>query len=57
MKALQGIFLCLLAISYSCIAAPIEDEIVDLPGLPYPPPFKQYSGYLDANSGRHLHYW
>lgn len=48
---------CLFAIIISCEAAPAEDEITDLPGLPYPPPFKQYSGYLDANGGRHLHYW
>uniref|UniRef100_T1IXT3 Carboxypeptidase n=1 Tax=Strigamia maritima TaxID=126957 RepID=T1IXT3_STRMM len=34
-----------------------EDEIVDLPGLPSKPSFKQYSGYLNATNNRHLHYW
>lgn len=38
-------------------SAPNEDEITSLPGLPKPPTFKQYSGYLDAIGGRKLHYW
>ncbi|GAB6023870.1 hypothetical protein CHUAL_008608 [Chamberlinius hualienensis] len=39
------------------LAAPAEDEVIDLPGLPSPPTFKQYAGYLDANPGRHFFYW
>ena len=34
-----------------------RDEIKHLPGLSSVPPFKQFSGYLDAGRGRHLHYW
>lgn len=38
-------------------AAPADEEVIDLPGLPYPPSFRQYSGYLNATNGNHLHYW
>ncbi|VDM13721.1 unnamed protein product [Wuchereria bancrofti] len=33
-----------------------RDRVWNLPGLTFEPNFKQYSGYLNANSG-HLHYW
>lgn len=33
------------------------DEIQQLPGLKYKINFKQYSGYLNASSGKYLHYW
>ncbi|KAH7724196.1 Protein F41C3.5 [Aphelenchoides avenae] len=34
-----------------------KGEIVDLPGLPSKPKFRQYSGYLRASATRFLHYW
>ncbi|KAH7729145.1 Protein F41C3.5 [Aphelenchoides avenae] len=34
-----------------------KDEIIDLPGLPSKPKFRQYSGYLKASQTRFLHYW
>ena len=53
--------LFLIVISYAILdlknAAPVEDEVVDLPGLPFPPPFRHYSGYLNATDGRKFHYW
>ena len=35
------------------------DEITKLPGLPEPVKFKQYAGYMVANTtnGRNLFYW
>ncbi|CAG2165563.1 unnamed protein product [Oppiella nova] len=33
------------------------DEIFNLPGLPEPVKFRQYSGYLNATKGRHHFYW
>ena len=43
----------------ACHAAPSEEEISSLPGWPknLPLPSSQYSGYLDASDGIHLHYW
>lgn len=37
--------------------APAEDLVTNLPGLSEMTRFKQYSGYLDASSTKHLHYW
>lgn len=51
------IFLCFVGCFQPGTEAPIEDEVIDLPGLPYPPIFRHYSGYLEGNEGRHLHYW
>ncbi|KAM4623062.1 lysosomal protective protein-like [Discoglossus pictus] len=39
------------------LAAPSEDEIKHLPGLPSQPSFRHYSGYLNVTGGKHLHYW
>ncbi|XP_044277244.1 LOW QUALITY PROTEIN: lysosomal protective protein [Varanus komodoensis] len=38
-------------------AAPPGHEIKYLPGLPKQPAFKQFSGYLDVEKDKHLHYW
>jgi len=38
-------------------AAVPSDLITSLPGFSGPFPSKQYSGYMNANTGRHLHYW
>jgi len=48
--------LCLLA-AVGSLGAPAEDLIENLPGLPGPAPFKQYSGYLNGVDGKQLHYW
>lgn len=57
MKPLLSALVALGALVVLCTAAPAEDEVTDLPGLPYQPSFKQYSGYLDGLPGNHLHYW
>jgi len=41
---------------YAYAAVP-GDLITSLPGFTGTFPSKQYSGYMDANPGRHLHYW
>ncbi|KAM3923061.1 lysosomal protective protein-like [Leptodactylus fuscus] len=38
-------------------AAPEADEIIALPGINYQPSFRQFSGFLNASGGKHLHYW
>ena len=38
-------------------AAPAEDEVHDLPGLNFEVNFKHYSGYLEGNENKQLHYW
>ncbi|XP_051932060.1 lysosomal protective protein isoform X1 [Hippocampus zosterae] len=38
-------------------AAPADDEVVNLPGLPKQPSFRHFSGYLNVADGKHLHYW
>ena len=52
--------LCLVLLSIliaNSLAAPAEDLVTDLPGLTWKPNFQQYSGYLDTERTRHLHYW
>jgi serine carboxypeptidase-like clade 1 len=34
-----------------------KDKVDALPGWSKPLPSDQYSGYLDAGAGKHLHYW
>jgi carboxypeptidase C (cathepsin A) len=34
-----------------------KDKIAALPGWSKALPSEQYSGYLDAGAGKHLHYW
>ncbi|XP_793259.4 lysosomal protective protein [Strongylocentrotus purpuratus] len=42
----------------SCFAAYTPDEVLTLPGIPAgAPPFKQYSGYLNATGDKQFHYW
>jgi len=38
-------------------AAPQADLIGDLPGVNFDLNYDQYSGYLDGDTGVHLHYW
>lgn len=33
------------------------DEVLNLPGLAEQPTFRHYSGYLNASTGKYLHYW
>jgi hypothetical protein len=43
---------------FACVTAqPANDEITALPGWDKPLPSKQYSGYLDVDGRKHLHYW
>ncbi|CAK8684916.1 unnamed protein product [Clavelina lepadiformis] len=50
------IFLLLLN-AFAVLAAKSDDLITNLPGLSQLPSYKMYSGYLDATSQRHFHYW
>ncbi|CAB3399407.1 unnamed protein product [Caenorhabditis bovis] len=56
-----GLLGLLVGVALAAPAANLADKdsdlIADLPGLTFDPTFKQYSGYLDASSGNHLHYW
>ncbi|XP_063003560.1 lysosomal protective protein [Elgaria multicarinata webbii] len=47
----------LLAVAAGVGAAPAGHEITYLPGLAKQPAFKHYSGYLDVEKEKHLHYW
>ncbi|CAI5456294.1 unnamed protein product [Caenorhabditis angaria] len=64
LKTPQSIIGLLLLIAAAVLAAPsvliadkASDLVTDLPGLTFTPNFKQYSGFLDASQGNHLHYW
>lgn len=60
MKTLNsvGIVVSLLLLAFSFVLGKANpDEIQQLPGLKYQINFKQYSGYLNASSGKYLHYW
>jgi len=46
--------LCILALANS---APSGDEITELPGYYKTLPSKHYSGYLDIQGNKHIHYW
>lgn len=35
----------------------IQDQITDLPGLNYELNFNQFSGYLNLNNSKNIHYW
>jgi len=55
MKALSLLVLALaVSVVYSYVPA---DEVLSLPGWNAPLPSKQYSGYLNITSTKHLHYW
>ncbi|XP_069809668.1 lysosomal protective protein-like [Dendropsophus ebraccatus] len=52
------VLLCALLLAISpAEPAPEVDEIFGLPGLSNQPSFRQFSGFLSASSGKHLHYW
>ncbi|KAK6173563.1 hypothetical protein SNE40_016988 [Patella caerulea] len=42
---------------HSTNAAVSEDEVTFLPGLDEQPPWRQYSGYLQASGTKKFHYW
>ncbi|XP_072135373.1 lysosomal protective protein-like isoform X1 [Mobula birostris] len=49
---------CLLLLCASgALGQPSQDEIFSLPGLNTMINFRQWSGYLEAGPGIHLHYW
>lgn len=58
MKAVYTIALlfCAVALFGGAQAAVNSDLITNLPGLG-PVSYKQYSGYLDISSDKHLFYW
>ena len=39
------------------VSASNNDEVKNLPGLTFKPTFKHYSGYLQSNGAKSLHYW
>ncbi|KAM4692295.1 lysosomal protective protein-like isoform 2-T3 [Rhinophrynus dorsalis] len=52
------VLLCSLLLgAISVDAACTADEIIYMPGLAKQPSFRQYSGFLNASMGKHLHYW
>jgi carboxypeptidase C (cathepsin A) len=53
----MNVGLILLACFQVLYAAPAADEITSLPGWTGALPSRQYSGYLDISSTKHLHYW
>ncbi|CAI5778655.1 lysosomal protective [Podarcis lilfordi] len=55
--AASSLLLLLLLFCGAAQAAPAGHEVTYLPGLAKQPAFKHYSGYLDAESDKHLHYW
>ncbi|XP_055504712.1 lysosomal protective protein-like [Leucoraja erinacea] len=49
---------CLLLLCVGgALGQPAQDEVFSLPGLNTKVNFKQWSGYLEAGPGIHLHYW
>ncbi|XP_072403706.1 lysosomal protective protein-like [Chiloscyllium punctatum] len=49
---------CLLLLCVrSCFGSYSPDEVLNLPGLSTRLNFRQWSGYLQASPGKHLHYW
>eukprot|EP01084_Bolivina_argentea_P106693 190871_1 len=48
---------CVTTLFITCHGQPSGDLITDLPGVTWNINYKQYSGYLDATSSHHLHYW
>ena len=47
----------LFATASGAAAKVAKDKITELPGWSKDMPSDQYSGYLDAGGGKHLHYW
>eukprot|EP01044_Picomonas_judraskeda_P011311 COSAG03_NODE_1527_length_3932_cov_3.741978_6_plen_86_part_00 len=54
---LAGLAATLLATASTTAAKVAKDQITKLPGWSKELPSDQYSGYLDAGAGKHLHYW
>lgn len=53
-----GLLVCLLSVfPFSCRAQYAPDEVTHLPGMMFKPNFRQWSGYLQAQPGKFLHYW
>eukprot|EP01083_Nonionella_stella_P262424 892368_1 len=48
---------CVTILFITCHGQPSGDLVTDLPGVTWNINYKQYSGYLDATSSHHLHYW
>jgi len=56
-RTLRGLSAGLAVLACGAHATRDSDEITSLPGWEGDLPTKQYSGFLDAGSGKHLHYW
>lgn len=46
-----------LALLWAVGAVPSGHEVGYLPGLAKQPSFRHFSGYLDVDGDKHLHYW
>ncbi|CAG2165562.1 unnamed protein product [Oppiella nova] len=57
MNTLLLFYILPITIYINCVYTANSDEIQNLPGLPEPVKFRQYSGYLNATKGRHHFYW
>lgn len=51
------VYVCTMLVVASDAINRRKDIIKSLPGLPYPPPFQQHSGFLHGIASNQLHYW
>lgn len=49
--------ICIILWMQLVVSQYVPDEVTALPGLATKPGFQQWSGFLNATKGKHLHYW